>query len=67
MNEKVQPFVDIIGSIYDNMDKTVHDVFSDDDTQGTASATAGDTQPMSKKILQHLHQGSMKKHQRKIK
>lgn len=43
MNEKVQPFVDIIGSIYDNMDKTVHDVFSDDDTQGTASATAGDT------------------------
>lgn len=43
LNEKVQPFVDIIGSIYDNMDKTVHDVFSDDDTQGTASATVGDT------------------------
>ena len=49
------------------MDKTVHDVFSDDDTQGTASATAGDTSTDVKEDSPHLHQGSMKKHQRKIK
>lgn len=31
LSEKVQPFVEIIGTIYDNMDKTVHDVFSDEE------------------------------------
>ncbi|RCK57773.1 Transcription-associated protein 1 [Candida viswanathii] len=38
LSEKVQPFIDIIGTIYDNMDKTVQDVFSDESADNISNS-----------------------------
>ncbi|KAL6454047.1 TRA1 Transcription-associated protein 1 [Candida maltosa Xu316] len=40
LSEKVQPFIEIIGTIYDNMEKTVQDVFSNESSEDDSNSNS---------------------------